>query len=134
MDEGIRDHGAHEPLAPVLYHGTSPENAARLLRDGWRPNETARGGNMGQRRYLYLSTGREDALWFAREKGFDAVVELRGVPLSHLIVDPEDGCRDTLEEELAEPLGLPGKVALTRPLPAEHFAPSPEPAPGGPRR
>jgi len=83
---------------------------------------------MGQPRYLYLSTGYEDALWFSQQKGCGTVVEVHAVPLSHLMVDPEDGCGDSLAGELGLPFGLPGKVALTHALPATHFR-LPEPSP-----
>jgi GNAT superfamily N-acetyltransferase len=105
----------------TLYHGTCPENGEALCKNGWAPRQSSMGGNMGQPRYLYLSTGKEDALWFAEEKGCSTLVEVKDVPLSYLKVDPEDGTSDTLEEELHSTTGLPGKVVLTRPLPAEHF-------------
>lgn len=76
---------------------------------------------MGQNRYLYLTTGYEDALRFANQKGSDTVVKVIDVPLSYLTVDPEDGSYDTVEQELNSPHGLPGKVALTNPLGPEHF-------------
>jgi len=106
----------------TLYHGTTPEAAKNLILNGWRPNDAPVGGNCGQSRYLYLSTEREDALWFALEKGSDTVLVLEGVPVDSLVVDPEDGTYDTVEEELASKHGLPGKVALTVPLDASFFA------------
>ena len=105
----------------TLYHGTCPENGEALCKNGWVPRQSSMGGNMGQPRYLYLSTGKEDALWYAEEKGCNTLVEVKDVPLRYLKVDPEDGTSDTLEEELHKKSGLPGKVVLTRPLPAEHF-------------
>lgn len=108
-------------MAPTLYHGTCEEQAAALLQNGWQPNRSSRGGNMGQPRFLYLSTGFEDALWFAQEKGCDSVLEVGNVPLDHLQVDPEDGTGDTLDQELNLSHGLPGKVVLIRPLGPEHF-------------
>jgi hypothetical protein len=106
---------------PVLFHGTCEESAAALLRDGWAPNSGKVGGNMGQARYLYLTNIRENALWFAEEKGCDFVVEVVDVPLSHLRVDPEDGSADSVSEELNSPHGLPGSVVLIRTLGPEHF-------------
>jgi hypothetical protein len=44
------------------------------------------------------------------------------------MVDPEDGCGDSLADELILPFGLPGKVVMTRALPANHFR-LPEPSP-----
>ena len=107
----------------TLYHGTCAANGASLCAHGWSPQTGQTGGNGGQRRYLYLSTGIEDAEWFANEKGCSTVVKVSDVPLSLLIVDPEDGIGDTLEDELASPhtSGLPGKVALTQALGAHHF-------------
>ena len=107
-------------LAPILYHGTCSENAQSLVEKGWQPRSGMQGGNMGQPRYLYLSTGYEDALWFANEKGCDTVVELHNVPVDHLIVDPEDGYYASVEEELKS-TPFPGKVALTKSLSADHF-------------
>lgn len=108
-------------IAPVLYHGTCPANAAALIANGWEPRSGQQGANMGQSRYLYLTTGKEDALWFAEEKGCSTVIEIRDVPKAFLRVDPEDGTGDTVDDELHLPHGLPGKVVLTRPLPASHF-------------
>ena len=104
--------------SPTLYHGTSPESAQSLVTNGWQPNKHPRGGNMGDPRYLYLTTGIEDAKWFAK----GSVVEVKA-PLEHLIPDPEDASADTVEEELtvSKRTGLPAKLALTRPLGPEHF-------------
>lgn len=106
---------------PKLFHGTCEQNAESLIMNGWKPYSGFIGGNLGQTKYLYLSTGYDDALWFANEKGCNTVVELINVPLDCIIVDPEDGSSDTVEEELSEKCGLPGKVALIKPLSAEHF-------------
>lgn len=110
---------------PVLYHGTCPEHAERLLRDGWQPNSGSVGGNMGQARYLYLTNEPENARWFAQEKGCEVVLAVTNIPLAYLRVDPEDGVADTVEDELNHPLGLPGNVVLTRPLGPEHFRSAP---------
>ena len=103
----------------TLYHGTCSDV---LCQTGWTPGSGPQGGNMGQTRYLYLSSGAEDALWFAEEKGCSTVLVVRDVPAEYLIVDPEDGIGDTVEDELNSPHGLPGKVALTRALGPEHFS------------
>lgn len=110
-------------MVPVLYHGTCEDSAANLVQNGWRPNAWSRGGNQGQRRYLYLTTGYEDALWFAEQNGCISVVEVHDVPIDHLIPDPEDATGDTVAAELAasQRHGLPAKLALVRPLPASHF-------------
>lgn len=104
----------------TLYHGTSAESAAALCQNGWQPNSGQQSGNMGQARYLYLTTGIEDAAWFANERGCDSIVAVT-VPMDYLIVDPEDGVGDTVDEELNSPHGLPGKVALTRAVGANAF-------------
>jgi hypothetical protein len=80
------------------------------------------GANQGQSRYLYLSSGYEDALWFAQQKGCETVLAVRDVPWDALRVDPEDGGYDRLADELAGHHGLPGKVILVNPLPASHFS------------
>lgn len=111
-------------IAPVLYHGTCPENAEAILQNGWAPRPGRQmGPNGGQPHYLYLSTDPEDARWFAQERGCDTVIEVHGVPLDCLKVDPEDGTGDTLEDELNLSHGLPSKVVLVRALSASHFRP-----------
>lgn len=117
----------------VLYHGTTPEAAEAILKEGWTPDRTPAGANMGQTCYLYLTTGYEDALWFAEQKGSDVVLEVRDIPLDSLAVDPEDGMAETVEEEVSNPWGLPGKLVLTKPLGPEHFSLAPRPF-SGPRR
>lgn len=96
---------------------------------GWQPGSGSQGANMGQRRFLYLSSLYEDALWFSQQKGCDTVLEVGEVPDSFLAVDPEDGIGETVEEELSNPLGLPGKVVLTRSLPSSHFQLAARPGP-----
>jgi len=116
----------------ALYHGTTPEAAEALMARGWKPGSAPQGANMGQVRYLYLTTEYEDALWFAEQKGCDTVLEVRDVPPDCLAVDPEDGSGATVEEEVSSPYGLPGKLVLTKPLGPRHFslAPRPGAAPG----
>lgn len=104
----------------TLYHGTCPANAEALCRSGWQPGSGQQGANMGQTRYLYLSTGLEDAEWFASEKGCSTVLAVT-TPISSLIVDPEDGISVSVEDELNLSHGLPGKLALRLPLGPEHF-------------
>jgi hypothetical protein len=108
-------------VVPILYHGTCSDSAEALCTEGWSPSTGRSGGNAGQRRYLYLSTGIEDARWFANEKGCDSVLAVKNVPHSSLIVDPDDGASENLDEELSQAYNLPGKVALTRSLGPEHF-------------
>lgn len=105
----------------ILYHGTCEDNAKSLIQNGWQPNSGNRGGNMGQTRYLYLTSGTEDALWFAQEKGCNTIVEVSNIPESYLIVDPEDGVADNVHDEINNQFNLPGKVALTKSLDKSHF-------------
>lgn len=108
----------------ILYHGTTAYDGAALLKNGWEPNKWGMGGNCGQTCYLYLSTEYEDALWFSQEKGESTVLKVE-VPFDMLLVDPEDGFKDTVEEELAL---TAGKVVVFKPLPASAFSRySPEP-------
>lgn len=94
-----------------LYHGTTRAAADILLRDGWKPGSGSVGGQMGQNRYLYLTTTPENALWYAQEKGDEVVLEIRAdIGPTTLRVDPEDGTYDTVEEELAGKGGMPGNV------------------------
>lgn len=102
----------------VLYHGTSVGSAESLLKHGWTPNSGFTGGNGGQTRYLYLTNEPENARWFANEKGEDTVLKVL-VPISSLIVDPEDGIEDTVLEELNHKVGY---VSLFKPLGAEAFS------------
>jgi hypothetical protein len=122
LTEAVDTGGAAQTI-PILYHGTCEDSAVALLQHGWQPHRWTAGGNKGQSRYLYLSTGYEDALWFAQEKGCDVVIEVHDVPLDYLIPDPEDGTGETVAEELAssQRLGMPAKLALRHALPASHF-------------
>lgn len=104
----------------TLYHGTCRANAESLCDKGWAPGSGSPGANQGQSRYLYLTTGIEDAEWFANEKGCSTVLSVT-VPLASLIVDPEDGVGDTVAAEINSPHGLPGKLALTRAVGPEAF-------------
>jgi len=114
----------------TLYHGTTEDAAGALLSGGWKPNSGRMGGNCGDPRLLYLTTEPENALWFAQEKGGSTVLAVQ-VPIDSLIVDPEDGSEETVEEELRQPFGIPGSVACTEPLPASTFSlhdPTPSPS------
>jgi hypothetical protein len=113
---------------PVLYHGTTPESAKAMCTNGWSPRPGHSGGNGGQGRYLYLSTGREDAQWFSNEIGEDTVIEVHNIPKSYLRVDPEDGIGDSVDDEMNNAHGLPGKLILVQPLPASHFSMGPNAA------
>jgi len=107
----------------TLYHGTSADSGNALVASGWKPNQWAVGGNCGSSRYLHCTTGRDDALWFAEEKGESTLVEVRDVAFAALIVDPDDGIGETVLDELAiaERTGFPAKLALKQPLRAGYF-------------
>ena len=105
----------------TLYHGTSAQSADAIVAEGWQPNSGLQGGNVGQGRYLYLTNVPENALWFAEQKGDNTVLEVL-VEESELIVDPEDGVHDTVQEELSAANGLPGSVALKVSDPSDRFS------------
>ena len=112
--------------APVhtVYHGTTPESAEKLCSAGWSPRSGSRGGNMGNPALLYVSSVYEDALWFSEQKGCSTVLRIE-VPETFLVVDPEDGYPDTMEECLEVMRNSPDtpvKLAVTRPLPAMAFS------------
>lgn len=100
----------------VLYHGTSEASAVALVANGWEPMSAPMGSQCGDNRYLYLTDEPADALWYANEKGSDAILAVE-VPVEDLIVDPEDGIADTVEAELASK--WPAKLAARRAIPAE---------------
>lgn len=116
---------ASDDTPPALYHGTCAGSAKVFLEKGWQPNSGPRGSNMGQPRYLYVSTGVEDAAWFAEEKGCDTVVQITGVPWSALRPDPEDAMDSNrpAKEEVAAAmrLRLPAKLVITQPVDAAQF-------------
>lgn len=101
------------PEQLILYHGTSSRNANLLLKNGWQPNKVSKGANQGQTKYLYLTTEPLDALWFAEEKGESTILQVI-VPIEYLIVDPEDGVGETVDEELeiSKRTKFPAKFAL----------------------
>ena len=106
----------------TLYHGTCFDSAKQILTHGWSPNLGSVGSNFGQTKYLYLTTDKEDALWFAQEKGCDTVLKVSNVPLDFLKVDPEDGIEDNVRDELfRHNRRIPGKVVLYKPIGAEYF-------------
>lgn len=104
----------------TLYHGTTLTSADILLKQGWKPNSHTSGANQGQSKYLYLTNEIENARWFSEQKGENVVLEVT-VPKSSLLVDPEDGHGDTLDDELNNKLGLPGYVVCFKPLAASNF-------------
>jgi hypothetical protein len=109
-------------VIPALYHGTSRESADSLLKNGWEPNKWAQGGQMGQRRYLYVTNTPDNAQWYADEKDNGTIVKLTNIPKEYLRVDPEDGVGKTVDDELNSSHGLPANLVLVKPLPASFFS------------
>jgi hypothetical protein len=58
-----------------LYHGTCLDNAKSLVDNGWSPKDYI-GSNLGESKYLYFSSGIDDALWFAEQKGCNTILEI----------------------------------------------------------
>lgn len=104
----------------TLYHGTSSDAARHLVENGWQPHVWGQGGQCGNTAYLYLTNFPENAQWYSDEKQDGVVVEL-SVEIEDLIVDPEDGIGETVEEELNQRNGLPGCVALRNAIPADRI-------------
>ena len=111
-------------VAPILYHGTTVENAGELLRNGWKPNNACVGANNGRPEYLYLSTNPVDAEFYGymNDEHRAVVLKVTDVPLAALAVDPQDSQRSTVEQELADAANFPGRVVLTAPISASHFS------------
>lgn len=83
-----------------LYHGTTKENALKLLENGWAPFQVSSGANGGNPKFLYVTNEPENALWFAEQKGDNVVLEICDLDVDALKVDPEDGTGETVSEEL----------------------------------
>ncbi len=107
----------------TLYHGTCLPNAQNIIDNGWKPLSSSYGSNMGNSNYLYLSSDKEDALWFAEEKGCNTIIMVSDIPIEYLKPDPEDEIGYTTEELLDRMYNtqIPSKFALTKPLDKEHF-------------
>jgi len=114
----------------TLFHGTTTDSARLLEQNGWVPHSFPLGNHCGNPGLLYLTTTIENAMWYAQEKGDDAVVAVE-IEVSALIVDPEDGIGDTVQEEFEKSSrsGMPANFATRRPIPAERFAIVSTPAP-----
>lgn len=100
----------------TLYHGTSARNAADLLEHGLDPARWRAGPNGGRRGLLYLTNDPENAGWYAERFDDGVVLEIE-VAVEDLIVDPEDGVGETVEEEMAGP--LPACLATRFPVPPD---------------
>ena len=105
--------------ALTLYHGTSASNAADLLEHGFDPARWRAGPNCGRRGLLYLTSDAENARWYAQRHDDGVVLALR-VRAGDLIVDPEDGVGETVEEEMAGP--LPACLATRRRISPESIS------------
>ena len=112
----------------TLFHGTSENNANLLINNGWKPNKILSGGNMGQSKYLYLTTDKEDALWFAEESGNNTILKISDIPLDYIRFDPEDGDGDLFNYNINVAINkinngyqLPIKFVLCKELGKEHF-------------
>lgn len=109
---------------PVLFHGTTRESAKLLLKKGWAPRKQfAPTANGGRPQFLYVSTGWQDALWFAEQMGEDTVLAIHDITRDMVGIDPEDGMGGTVEEELAKAkkIKFPAKLTIRVPIGPSHF-------------
>jgi len=100
------------------------KNAEYLLLNGWQPRSGEYGSNMGQSKYLYVTTGAEDALWYAEEKGCNTILIIENLPLEYLKPDPEDEAGYTMKELLntiIEKPNFPRKFVIIKPLDKHYF-------------
>ncbi|SFF33640.1 hypothetical protein, partial [Paracidovorax wautersii] len=111
----------------TLYHGTTPENASRLLRDG-KTGRAPLGASGGSPELLYVTTDPENAAWFADQAGGGEVLVVQ-VPASQLRTDPEDGVHGTVLAELqaAARTGIPASLAVFGDLMPERIARTTDP-------
>jgi hypothetical protein len=107
----------------TLYHGTCLYNGKNLINNGWKPIKKTYGANMGNPKFLYLTSEPEDALWFAEEKGCDTVIVVKNIPISFLRPDPEDEAGFTMVDLLdrMKHSSLPSKFILIKHLDSKHF-------------
>lgn len=107
----------------TLYHGTKYDNALNLIENGWQPNMGYQGANMGQSKYLYLTTEIENALWYADENGGNTVVEVKDIPIEYLKPDPEDEAGYTIQDlfDRIKTTNSPANFVLFNPLNKSHF-------------
>lgn len=105
-----------------LYHGTCKYSGDKLIQFGWEPMRVYQGSNMGNPKYLYLTSGIEDAEWFANEKGCDTIVQVKDIPLTYLKPDPEDEAGYSMEELIDRMKTIrPSKFVLIQRLDSSHF-------------
>lgn len=99
----------------TLYHGTCKINSQQLLKNGWKPNSSSQGSNMGQTKYLYVTTEPEDAMWFANQKGCNSIIEIT-TTIDNIIPDPEDEAGYTKTELLNDKSGMARKFVIFKPI------------------
>lgn len=106
----------------VLYHGTSRSHAESMLAKGWEPRTGRSGPNGGRPSLLYLTNFPENAGWYA-DRTDDPVVLRVVVHKNQLVVDPEDGIGNSVDEELAMSARskMPVLLAARTAIPAESF-------------
>ena len=112
----------------TLYHGTCVNNAKNLIKHGWKPNSNSYGSNLGQSKYLYLTSMSEDAMWFANQKDCNTIINVIDIPIDCLMFDPEDGDGDIYDYDIKKAIKkinsgypLPIKFSLIKPLDKSHF-------------
>jgi len=108
----------------TMYHGTCQASAVAMVSNGWQPRSGFIGGNMGQSKYLYVTSDPENAMWFAEENGCNTILKISDIPRDFLKVDPEDGGGLSFQEMLSfmSAFKMPGSFVLTQPLGPEHFS------------
>ncbi len=109
-----------------LYHGTCEWYAEMLLKDGFIPDRVEQGANGGNPCYLYLTSDKEDARWFANENGCNSILLVKNIPITELEIDPEDEDQGAEVGELIQSIkdvpDWPRKFIITKPLSADHFS------------
>lgn len=113
----------------TLYHGTSIGNAEYIVKNGWFPRTSGSGGNMGQSKYLYITSEIGDARWFANENGDDTIMKISNINIMDLKFDPEDGDADLFDYKISNAIDklkngydMPIKFVLYKPTDKSHFS------------
>lgn len=107
-----------------VFHGTDESHANYLLSNGYTPKGIKTiGSNLGKSGLLYVSSGYDDARWFANEKGSDIVLKIEEVPVDSLSPDPEDESGFTMSELLDRVRNskMPAKFIITKPIDKNKF-------------
>ena len=61
----VKPMGDHSRIPDVLYHGTSPQNAKSILKEGLKPIK---------RKFVHLSSNEDDALRVGKRKAYYPVI------------------------------------------------------------